>query len=112
MLSAYLMEKYFKYFIIFFLPFLVYSQETISGKVLFKSDNLDYPIEGANIYWLNSSQGTVTNQEGEFSIEKTANNSKLIISYIGFVNDTIQVQEQKYFDHYMKVDDNDLDEVT
>ena len=62
------MEKYFKSFIIFFLPFLVYSQETISGKVLFKSDNLDYPIEGANIYWLNSSQGTVTNQEGGFSI--------------------------------------------
>ena len=106
------MKKYFKYFIIFFLPFFVYSQERISGKVLFKSDNLDYPIEGANIYWLNSSQGTVSNQEGEFSIEKTENNSKLIISYIGFVNDTIQVKEQKYFDHYMRVDDNDLDEVT
>ena len=93
------MKKHFKYFIIFFLPFIVHSQETISGKVLFKSDNLDYPIEGANIYWLNSSEGTVTNQEGEFSIEKTVNNSKLIISYIGFVNDTIQVKEQKYFDH-------------
>ena len=106
------MKKYFKYFVIFFLPFFVYSQELISGKVLFKSDNLDYPIEGANIYWLNSSQGTVTNQEGEFSIEKTVNNSKLIISYIGFLNDTIQVKEQKYFDHYMRVDDNDLDEVT
>ena len=106
------MKKYFKYFIIFFLPFFVYSQELISGKVLFKSDNLDYPIEGANIYWLNSSQGTVTNQQGKFSIEKTANNSKLIISYIGFLNDTIQVNQQKYFDHYMTVDDNDLDEVT
>ena len=106
------MKKHFKYFIIFFLPFIVHSQETISGKVLFKSDNLDYPIEGANIYWLNSSKGTVTNQEGEFSIEKTVNNNKLIISYIGFVNDTIQVKEQNYFDHYMKVDDNDLDEVT
>ena len=106
------MKKFFKYFIIFFLPFFVYSQELISGKILFKSDNLDYPIEGANIYWLSSSQGTVTNQEGEFSIEKTANNSKLIISYIGFLNDTIQVNQQKYFDHYMTVDDNDLDEVT
>ena len=42
---------------------------------------------------------------------KTANNSKPVISYIGFVNDTT-IQEQKYFDHYMKVDDNDLDEVT
>ena len=88
------MKKFFKYFIIFFLPFFVYSQELISGKVLFKSDNLDYPIEGANIYWLNSSKGTVTNQEGEFSIEKTANNSKLIISYIGFVNDTIIINYQ------------------
>ena len=106
------MKKFFKYFIIFFLPFFVYSQELISGKILFKSDNLDYPIEGANIYWLSSSQGTVTNQEGEFSIEKTANNSKLIISYIGFLNDTIQVNQQKYFDHYMTVDNNDLDEVT
>ena len=40
------------------------------------------------------------------------NNSELVISYIGFVNDTIKVTDQKYLDHYMKVDDNDLDEVT
>ena len=106
------MKKYSKYLIIFLFPSLIFCQEIISGKILFSSDNKDYPIEGANIYWLNSNSGTVTSQDGKFSIEKMQNNSELIISYIGFVNDTIKVADQKYLDHYMKVDDNDLDEVT
>ena len=106
------MKKYLKYLIIFLFPSLIFCQEIISGKILFSSDNKDYPIEGANIYWLNSSSGTVTGQDGKFSIEKMQNNSELVISYIGFVNDTIKVTYQKYLDHYMKVDDNDLDEVT
>ncbi len=106
------MKKYSKYLIIFLFPSLIFCQEIISGKILFSSDNKDYPIEGANIYWLNSSSGTVTGQDGKFSIEKMRNNSELVISYIGFVNDTIKVTDQKYLDHYMKVDDNDLDEVT
>ena len=106
------MKKYSKYLIIILFPSLIFCQEIISGKILFSSDNKDYPIEGANIYWLNSSSGTVTGQDGKFSIEKMQNNSELVISYIGFVNDTIKVTDQKYLDHYMKVDDNDLDEVT
>ena len=106
------MKKYSKYLIIFLFPSLIFCQEIISGKILFSSDNKDYPIEGANIYWLNSSSGTVTGQDGKFSIEKMQNNSELVISYIGFVNDTIKVTDQKYLDHYMKLDDNDLDEVT
>ena len=106
------MKKYSKYLIIFLFPSLIFCQEIISGKILFSSDNKDYPIEGANIYWLNSSSGTVTGQDGKFSIEKMQNNTELVISYIGFINDTIKVTDQKYFDHYMKVDDNDLDEVT
>ena len=106
------MKKYSKYLIIFLFPSLIFCQEIISGKILFSSDNKDYPIEGANIYWLNSNSGTVTSQDGKFSIEKMQNNSELVISYIGFVNDTIKVTDQKYLDHYMKVDDNDLDEVT
>ncbi len=106
------MKKYSKYLIIFLFPSLIFCQEIISGKILFSSDNKDYPIEGANIYWLNSSSGTVTGQDGKFSIEKMQNNSELVISYIGFVNDTIKVTDQKYLDHYMKVDNNDLDEVT
>ena len=106
------MKKYSKYLIIFLFPSLIFCQEIISGKILFSSDNKDYPIEGANIYWLNSNSGTVTSQDGKFSIEKMQNNSELVISYIGFVNDTIKVADQKYLDHYMKVDDNDLDEVT
>ena len=106
------MKKYLKYLIIFLFPSLIFCQEIISGKILFSSDNKDYPIEGANIYWLNSSSGTVTGQDGKFSIEKMQNNTELVISYIGFVNDTIKVTDQKYLDHYMNVDDNDLDEVT
>ncbi|MFC2101212.1 TonB-dependent receptor plug domain-containing protein, partial [Bacteroidota bacterium] len=43
-----------------------------------------------NVYWSGTTTGTTTDVNGKFSIEKTNTNfPKLIISYIGYENDTI-----------------------
>ena len=88
------------------------SQEILKGKVMFSENNNDTPIEGANVYWENSDIGTITNQNGDFSI-KLLQNKKLVISYVGFITDTITVTNKLYIEHYLKESNSEfLDEVT
>ena len=88
------------------------SQEILKGKVMFSENNNDIPIQGANVYWENSDIGTITNQNGDFNI-KLLQNKKLVISYVGFITDTITVTNKLYIEHYLKESNSEsLDEVT
>ena len=90
-----------------------FSQEFVSGKVLFNDSDIDFPIEGANVIWLNTNQGTITKAAGEFNIQKIKGVKSLVISYIGFKTDTIDIDDKKFITHYLTYsDDNELDEVT
>ena len=106
------MIKRIPFFVLFFIINYSYSQ-TISGKVLFKDNGIDFPIEGANVFWLNTNQGTITKAAGEFNIQKIKDVKSLVISYIGFKTDTIDIEDKKFINHYLTFsDDNELDEVT
>ena len=106
------MIKRIAFLALFFLINYSYSQ-TISGKVLFKDNGVDFPIEGANVFWLNTNQGTITKAAGEFNIQKIGDVKSLVISYIGFKTDTIDIYDTKFITHYLTFsDDNELDEVT
>ncbi len=50
---------------------------------------------GANIYWENSSTGTISDMNGEFKIEKVSSTNKLIVSFIGYNTDTITIPEKR-----------------
>ena len=63
----------------------IISQE-VSGKVL---DDDNMPIVGANVYWTDQSAGTVTDIDGKYKLENPSNIDKYVISYIGFISDTI-----------------------
>lgn len=52
------------------------------------------PIPGANVIWLNSTEGVTTQLDGNFSIHKKGKSHSLVISFIGFNSDTIQVKEK------------------
>ena len=44
-------------------------------------DNTSTPIIGANILWMNGSTGTITNEEGDFSIDlPNSDERRLIVS--------------------------------
>ena len=106
------MIKRIAFLAVFFLLNYSYSQ-TISGRVLFKDNGVDFPIEGANVFWLNTNQGTITKAAGEFNIQKIRDVKSLVISYIGFKTDTIDIDDKKFITHYLTFsDDNELDEVT
>lgn len=75
---------------------LVYSYikaESITGNVFYKENNISTPLIGANVFWLNTTIATSTDTNGYFTIDKKENNTLLIVSYIGFNNDTILVKE-------------------
>ena len=90
----------------------VHAQETLSGTILYKLNQDNYPLEGASIYWLNTNKGTITNFSGDFKIEKTDETDLLVISYIGFLSDTLRVKSSPII-HFLKSDENNsLDEIT
>ena len=93
--------KYLKYFLILG-PYLLMAQATIEGKILIQENNETYPLAGVNIFWLDSALGTVSNQEGDFSISPISSTNRLIIKYLGFKTDTLSVTSGKKIFHFMK----------
>ena len=57
-------------------------------------DSTGEAIPGANVFWMNTGQGVTTKEDGSFSITKPSKSHMLIVSFIGFQNDTIHVSSK------------------
>ena len=87
------------------------AQDKIKGMVMEANEQGKHlGLSGANVYWLNSPIGTITNDEGLFSIPFDSKYNKLVISYIGFKTDTLTINEPKMVHHWL-TPSNQLDEV-
>ncbi len=72
---------------------VLHGQNNIQGVVSGMEDNRTTPLPGASVYWLNQSGGTTTDESGRFTIAAPANfPEQLVVSYVGFQNDTLLVQ--------------------
>lgn len=98
-------------YILFIFPLCVFSQEKITGHITENSNNEEIPLSGANVYWLNTSIGSVTDFDGNFEISYKPEYKKLVISFVGYKTDTISVNSPKQITHSLKSTAN-LDEVT
>lgn len=58
-------------------------------------DSTGESIPGANVFWMNTGQGVTTKDDGSFSITKPSKSQKLVVSFIGFQNDTIHISSKK-----------------
>lgn len=74
-----------------------FAQNSIKGEVfeIIEEDTKEYLV-GANVYWLNGDIGSVTDLNGKFEIDPSNGQSKLVVSYIGFSNDTILIKDNSY----------------
>lgn len=79
----------------------------ITGKVI---DDQGEGVIGANVMEKGTTNGTITNMDGEFSLE-VPNKATIQISYIGFNTQEIPVNGQKSFTIRMTEDTQSLDEV-
>ncbi len=83
------MKKKIVVFIIVSLSCYCADAQSVMGRV---EDKNETPMFGVNVYWLSSTTGAVTDENGAFSIQPPAHfPSKLIISFVGYKNDTIEV---------------------
>ena len=101
-----------KVFILYFLLFipagqLVFSQNTISGTV---KDATGQPLPGATVIIENTSKGTTTDFDGNFSIE-ASKGEVLAISFVGFASAKMTIGDAKTYQISLKEDAAQLDEV-
>ncbi len=69
------------------------------------------PLIGATVYWMEDNEGTTTGMDGDFRLMKKDNNKKLIISYIGYGNDTVTIEKPGHLEIQLEAGVI-LDEVT
>ncbi len=94
------------------IPLLSTAQDRLMGLVVeVGKDGKDAPLPGANVYWLGTTSGTVTGNNGVFLIPRTKGNEKLVVSFVGYRTDTITVTGQTNVKVTL-VSDNVLQEVT
>lgn len=93
---------------------LIYNQkgnstpQKISGKVV---DEQGEPIIGANILFKGSSNGTITDINGDFMLNNVPESGLLVISYLGYQNEEIPVKGKSNFSIMLKENSKVLDEV-
>src|SRR5438309_10996422 len=65
------------------------SQNTLSGKVFEISEKGDTTaLTGATLFWLHTNIATTSDVNGSYSLKKTNESNKLVISFVGYKNDT------------------------
>lgn len=86
----------------------VLNELPIKGKIV---DEDGIPILGANIIEKGTTNGVISDLDGNFKISVSNKNSQLIISYIGFVTQEITVLNKSDFYIVLKTDVGVMDEV-
>lgn len=87
-------------------------QEKISGKITGKvMDAIGEPIPGANVSEQGTTNGTITDADGNFVLEIGNENTVIEISFIGYQTQTVKVKSDKPLTVILKDDMQLLDEV-
>ncbi|OGU56910.1 MAG: hypothetical protein A2X64_02670 [Ignavibacteria bacterium GWF2_33_9] len=79
----------------------------VSGKT---GDNKLVPLPNANLQILGTNKGTLANKDGEFTLDMQGND-KVIISYVGYKKDTIEVENNNKFFNIVLLPELVFDEV-
>lgn len=88
------MKKYLL-LIIIILP-LSLSAAMLQGTVYERGDSGERrPLPNVNVYWAGTSTGTFTNDQGKFTLIRIKATDILVVSFVGFEKDSIQVRQDE-----------------
>ncbi|MDT0677654.1 SusC/RagA family TonB-linked outer membrane protein [Autumnicola musiva] len=97
-------------FVIIFAGNSLYAQTTdISGTVT--AEDSGGPLPGVTVLEQGTSNGTVTDFDGNYSINVSGPDATLVFSYVGFQTLEVNVNERGTIDVSLQIDQNSLDEV-
>ncbi|MEP5912327.1 MAG: DUF5686 family protein [Flavobacteriaceae bacterium] len=81
----------FRSLVVFLSFFSVFSQTKVGGIIV---DQFGEPVAFANIIFKNSSEGTITNDNGRFYIESDIDHNTIVVSFIGYETKEIQLPQK------------------
>jgi len=87
----------------------LFAQQTITGTVVDKTDNSS--LIGVSVYEKGTTNGTVTDFDGKYTLSVSGQESTVVFSFIGYVNIEKLVGALTSFDVVMAPDTENLDEV-
>ena len=100
------------FFFIIFLSLNSYSQELLSGKISFlNKENKIVFLEGASVYWKDSSIGVISDKNGNYSIPFSENSNILVVKMLGFKEYSLIINDVKTYDFKLIEESNELNEV-
>ncbi|MBP1593631.1 MAG: TonB-dependent receptor [Bacteroidetes bacterium] len=95
-------------FLFCFIPFWALAQNiTVKGVV---KDLNGEPLLGVNVRQVGTTTGTVTDIEGNYTLQ-VKKDAKLLFSFVGFINQTVNVEGRNTINVTLKEDSKTLDEV-
>ncbi len=94
-------------FFILLFQFVAYAQVQVNGLI---SDEQGQPLPGATILEKNTTNGVVTDFDGNYSIQVSDQNAILMISFVGYATQEVLVADLTDFNFSLQPD-NELDEV-
>ncbi|WP_298648131.1 TonB-dependent receptor [uncultured Proteiniphilum sp.] len=92
----------------FFTSIVTFAQTNVRGRVV---DTTGETLIGVNVIVKGTSQGTISDINGEFIVPVPSSNSTLVFSYVGFVEQEIPLNGRTYLNVTMEQDTEILDEV-
>jgi TonB-dependent starch-binding outer membrane protein SusC len=87
---------------------MVAQQSVISGTV---TDESGQPLPGVTVVVKGTTQGTVTNGDGNYSLANIPEDATLVFSFVGMLTQEIEVSNKTSIDVQMKVDAIGIEEV-
>lgn len=95
--------RHFHLFLYIFVSYLSANSQTLTGNVMtLTADNKYEPLPSATLFWLNTEIGTEADSLGHFSLDFAASSDKLVVSFVGFVDDTLTVKNNLRFLNIIK----------
>ena len=81
---------------------------TITGTV---KDQSGEPLIGVNVMEKGTTNGSITDMDGKYSVSSTGKKTILVFSYIGYISQEIPAGNRKTINVTMKEDTEELEEV-
>src|SRR5688500_3045953 len=81
--------RYGLIFLFMIFDLLAQGQVAVSGKIIDAESK--EPLNSASVYCQNTTIGTTTNKQGEFSLQLKSGGYELIISYTGYQKKRVQI---------------------
>ncbi len=104
--------RFIAFLLLFVLPFsqnLLAQEVTVTGNVT--DAETGEPIIGANIAVKGSTQGTITDMNGDYTLSALGEESVLVYSFVGYIKTERQVGDRRTINVALEVDRTEIEEI-